>query len=101
MSDYKSRLESDEMNFLFDAILTLKTREDCYKFFEDICTINEIKALDQRLQVAKMLKQGRTYLDIASSTGASTATISRVNRALNYGSDGYKLVFERIEWRDK
>jgi TrpR-related protein YerC/YecD len=101
MSDYKSRLESDEMNFLFDAILSLKTREDCYRFFDDICTINEIKALEQRLQVAKMLKQGRTYLDIASSTGASTATISRVNRALNYGSDGYKLAFERIEWRDK
>jgi TrpR-related protein YerC/YecD len=101
MSDYKSRLESDEMNFLFDAILTLKTREDCYKFFDDICTINEIQALEQRLQVAKMLKQGRTYLDIASSTGASTATVSRVNRALNYGSDGYKLAFERVEWRDK
>lgn len=101
MSDYKSRLESDEMNFLFDAVLSLETREDCYRFFDDICTINEIKALEQRLQVAKMLKQGRTYLDIASSTGASTATISRVNRALNYGSDGYKLAFERIEWRDK
>lgn len=101
MSDYKSRLESDEMNFLFDAILTLKTREECYRFFDDICTINEIKALEQRIQVAKMLKQGRTYLDIASATGASTATISRVNRALNYGSDGYKLVFERIEWKDK
>lgn len=101
MSDFKSKFESDEMNFLFDAILTLKDREECYKFFEDICTINEIKALEQRLHVAKMLKQGRTYLDIAGVTGASTATISRVNRSLNYGSDGYNLVFERIEWRDK
>lgn len=101
MSDYKSRLESEEMNFLFDAILSLKNREDCYRFFDDICTINEIKALEQRLQVAKMLKQGKTYLDIASITGASTATISRVNRSLNYGSDGYNLAFERIEWRDK
>jgi TrpR-related protein YerC/YecD len=101
MSDYKSRLESEEMNFLFDAILSLKDREECYRFFDDICTINEIKALEQRLQVAKMLKQGRTYLDIASSTGASTATISRVNRSLNYGSDGYKLAFERIDWKNK
>lgn len=101
VSDFKSKFESDEMNFLFDAILTLKDREECYKFFEDICTINEIKALEQRLHVAKMLKQGRTYLDIAGVTGASTATISRVNRSLNYGSDGYNLVFERIEWRDK
>lgn len=99
MSDYKSRLESEEMDFLFDAILTLKNREECYRFFDDICTINEIKALEQRLQVAKMLKQGRTYLDIANATGASTATISRVNKSLNYGSDGYKLVLDRIDWK--
>ena len=89
------------MDFLFDAILSLKDKEECYKLFEDVCTINEIKALEQRLQVAKMLKQKRTYLDIASTTGASTATISRVNRSLNYGSDGYNLVFERIEWKDR
>ena len=101
MGEFKSRLESEEMNFLCDAILSLKTNEDVYRFFEDICTINEIKDLEQRLQVARMLKQRRTYLDIASTTGASTATISRVNRSLNYGSDGYNLVFERVEWRDK
>jgi len=101
MADYKSKLESQETDFLFDAILSLKNREECYKFFEDVCTINEIKALEQRLQVATMLKQKRTYLDIASTTGASTATISRVNRSLNYGSDGYNLVFERIQWNDK
>ena len=101
MGDYKSKLESEEMDFLFDAILSLKTREECYRFFDDICTINEIKALELRLQVAKMLKQRRTYLDIASSTGASTATISRINRSLNYGSDGYNLVFDRISWKEE
>jgi TrpR-related protein YerC/YecD len=101
MGEFKSRLESEGMDFLADAMLSLETREDVYRFFEDICTINEIKDLEQRLQVARMLKQKRTYLDIASTTGASTATISRVNRCLNYGSDGYNLVFDRIEWRDK
>lgn len=101
MGEYKSRLESKEMDFLCEAILSLETKEDVYRFLEDICTINEIKDLEQRLQVAKMLKQKRTYLDIASTTGASTATISRVNRSLNYGSDGYNTVFERIDWRDK
>lgn len=89
------------MDFLFDAILSLKDKEECYRFFEDVCTINEIKAIEQRLQVAKMLKQKRTYLDIASTTGASTATISRVNRSLNYGSDGYKLIFDRVEWKNR
>jgi TrpR-related protein YerC/YecD len=101
MADFKSKLESKDMDFLCDAVLSLKNREEVYRFFEDICTINEIKDLEQRLQVAKMLKQKRTYLDIASTTGASTATISRVNRSLNYGSDGYNLVFERIDWKEK
>jgi len=101
MCAYKSKIESEEMDLLFEAILSLKDREECYKFFEDVCTINEIKALEQRLQVAKMLKQKRTYLDIASTTGASTATISRVNRSLNYGSDGYNIIFERIEWKNR
>jgi TrpR-related protein YerC/YecD len=100
MSDYKSKLQDKEMDFLFEAILSLKDREECYRFFEDICTINEIKALEQRLQVAKMLKQGKTYIDIAHATGASTATISRVNRSLNYGSDGYNLIFERLDWKE-
>jgi TrpR-related protein YerC/YecD len=101
LSDLNSKLKTKEMEFLFEAILSLKDKEDCYRFFEDICTINEIKALEQRLQVAKMLKQGKTYHDIAALTGASTATISRVNRSLNYGSDGYNLIFERIEWKEK
>jgi TrpR-related protein YerC/YecD len=100
VADYKSKLQGKEMDFLFEAILSLKDREECYRFFEDICTINEIKALEQRLQVAKMLKQGKTYIDIAHATGASTATISRVNRSLNYGSDGYNLIFERLDWKE-
>ena len=99
MENYKPKFEGKQMDFLFEAILSLKTKDECYRFFEDICTINEIKALEQRLQVAKMLKQKRTYLDIASTTGASTATISRINRCLNYGSEGYNLVFEKINWK--
>jgi TrpR-related protein YerC/YecD len=96
MKEYSSKLESKDMDFLFEGILSLQTKEECYRFFEDICTINEIKAFEQRLQVAKMLTEKRTYLDIASTTGASTATISRINRSLNYGNDGYKLILERL-----
>ncbi len=98
MSDFKSKLEGVEMDYLCEAILCLETKEECYRFFEDIFTINELKAVEQRLQVAKMLKQKKTYTEIAAATGASTATISRVNRCLNYGSDGYNLVLERIKW---
>lgn len=99
MAEFKSKLDSEEMDFLFEAILSINNKEECYRFFEDICTINEINALRQRLQVAKMLMQRKTYLDIASTTGASTATISRVNRSLNYGNDGYKMIFDRIDWK--
>ncbi|MBZ9625285.1 TrpR-like protein YerC/YecD [Clostridium sp. FP2] len=99
MSEYSSKLESEDMDFLFDGILSLQNKEECYRFFEDICTINEIQAFEQRLQVAKMLAEKRTYLDIASTTGASTATISRINRSLNYGSDGYKLILERLKFK--
>lgn len=91
-----SKLKTEEVDHLFDAVLTLKTKEDCYAFFEDVCTINELLSMAQRYEVAKMLKEGRTYLDIAKATGASTATISRVNRSLNYGEDGYAMVFERL-----
>lgn len=101
MEEYKSKLQSEAMDFLCEAMLSLKTKEECYRFFDDICTINEIKALEQRLQVAKMLKNKRTYLDIAAATGASTATISRVNRCLNYGSDGYNIVLERLKGDDE
>ena len=96
MESFESKLKNDQMDYLCDAILTLQSREECYRFFEDICTINEIKSIEQRLQVAKMLKAKQTYSDIALATGASTATISRVNRCLNYGSDGYKIVLERL-----
>ena len=101
MMEYKSKLQSEELDLLFEAILKLNTIEDCYRFFEDICTINEIKSLEQRLQVAKMLQEKRTYQEIAHKTGASTATISRVNKALNYGSDGYKTVLERIDLKNE
>ncbi|MFP4698205.1 MAG: YerC/YecD family TrpR-related protein [Eubacteriales bacterium] len=82
---------------LFKAVLCLDDIEECYSFFEDICTVNEILSLAQRFEVAKMLREQRTYLEIAEKTGASTATISRVNRSLNYGNDGYDMVFERIK----
>lgn len=85
------------MDFLFNAILSLENLEECYRFFEDICTIGELQAMSQRLQVAKMLLEKKTYTDIAETTGASTATISRVNRCLNYGQDGYKLVFQKMK----
>lgn len=87
----------DELNDqLCNAVLKLETVEECYQFFEDICTISELKAMSQRLEVAKMLQKRRTYDEIVSRTGASTATISRVKRCLNYGADGYNLVFERL-----
>lgn len=79
------------------AVLCLQSREECYSFFEDLCTVKELLSLSQRFEVAAMLKDGKTYLEIAEKTGASTATISRVNRSLNYGNDGYELVFDRIE----
>lgn len=91
------KIKTPAVDFLFDAILCLKTREECYGFFEDLCTVNELLSLSQRFEVAAMLKEKKTYLEIAEKTGASTATISRVNRSLNYGNDGYDLVFERME----
>ena len=90
------KIHTDAVDYLFDAILSLKSREECYSFFEDVCTINEILSLSQRFEVAAMLRSGKTYLEIAEKTGASTATISRVNRSLNYGNDGYDMVFQRI-----
>ena len=89
-------LKTEAVDHLFDAILCLKDRAECYTFFEDVCTINELLSLSQRFEVAKMLREHKTYLEIAEKTGASTATISRVNRSLNYGNDGYDMVFERI-----
>ncbi|HPD89186.1 MAG TPA: YerC/YecD family TrpR-related protein [Oscillospiraceae bacterium] len=91
-----NKLKNSNMDFLFDAVLTLKTREECYNFFEDLCTMPEMKALSQRIVVAKMLTEHKVYSDIVSETGASTATISRVNRSLIYGSDGYAVAFKRL-----
>lgn len=90
------KIRTEAVDNLFDAILCLKDREECYTFFEDICTINELLSLSQRFEVAQMLREQKTYLEIAEKTGASTATISRVNRSLNYGNDGYDLVFGRL-----
>lgn len=81
---------------LFDAVLSLQSREECYQFFEDVCTVNELQAIAQRFEVAHMLRDNWTYVDIADKTGASTATISRVNRSLNYGNDGYDMVLKRL-----
>ena len=82
------QLKSEPVDHLFEAILTLKSKEECYSFFEDLCTVNELLSLSQRFEVAAMSKEHKTYLEIAEKTGASTATISRVNRSLTYGNDG-------------
>ena len=89
-------IRNSAVDYLFDAVLSLQNREECYRFFEDICTVNELLSLSQRFEVATMLREHKTYMEIAEKTGASTATISRVNRSLNYGSDGYELIFERL-----
>lgn len=90
------KLRSAQHDELFEGILQLQTVEECYTFFEDICTVNELKALSQRLQVAKMLRAGDSYETIVEETGASTATISRVKRCLVYGADGYTVVLDRL-----
>ncbi len=82
---------------LFEAILTLENIEECYRFFEDICTIKEIRSLSQRLEVAQLLQQNKSYINISKETGASTATISRVNKCFTYGTGGYKAALERLE----
>ena len=92
-----AEIRSESLDRLFKVILKLETVDECYKFFEDVCTVKELIAMAQRCEVARLLREKQTYLDIAAKTGASTATISRVNRSLNYGCDGYDLVFERIK----
>jgi TrpR-related protein YerC/YecD len=94
------KLKDDLNNQLCRAVLLLDNVEECYQFFEDICTVSEIKALAQRLEVARMLKHGHTYDDIVERTGASTATISRVKRCLNYGADGYKVILDKLEEKE-
>lgn len=90
-------IRTPAVDLLFEAVLCLENKEECYQFFEDICTVKELTAIAQRFEVAKMLREEKTYIDIAKNTGASTATISRVNRSLNYGNESYDMLFERIK----
>lgn len=99
--EYESKYRRPELDALFDGILTLENREDCYRFFEDLCTVSEIQAIAQRFQVAKLLSQNYTYNEIEKETGASTATISRINKCLVYGEDGYRRVLDRVEENDE
>ena len=94
-------LRTEAVDHLFDAILCLENREECYTFFEDVCTIKELTAIAQRFEVAKMLRDEKTYIDIAKKTGASTATISRVNRSLNYGNESYDMLFARMDTKSE
>ena len=95
--DYQPVVHNEETDQLFEAVLKLKNMEECYRFFEDLCTIKEICSMAQRLQVAAMLKKGITYHEIVEKTGASTATISRINRCLSYGTGGYNKILDRLE----
>lgn len=97
MDNINSKIKSDDLDLLFNSIIKLETLKECYDFFEDIATINEVKSLAQRMHVAKLLSEKKTYSEIAEITGASTATISRVNKCLNYGTGGYKTILERIK----
>ncbi|WP_078394311.1 YerC/YecD family TrpR-related protein [Shouchella patagoniensis] len=96
-----NKLRGKELDQLFNSILALKNLEEAYEFFDDLCTINEIQSLAQRLEVARMLRDGYTYHKIETETGASTATISRVKRCLNYGNDAYRLTLDRIEAQEE
>ena len=93
----KEKQKNPEADTLFEAVLCLQTKDECRAFFEDLCTITEINAMEQRIEVAALLKRGCVYNDIVKLTGASTATISRINRCLNFGADGYKIVLDRMQ----
>jgi len=93
---YESKFKREDIDELFKAIMLLESEEECYRFFEDICTVNELHSIAQRLQVAKLLSEKKTYTTIEQMTGASTATISRINKCLIYGSDGYKLILDKM-----
>lgn len=95
------KLHTKEVDALFEAILSLKTLDECYKFFEDACTIKEILDIAQRLKAAKMLRGGKNYMEVCAETGMSSATISRVSRCLEYGSGGYDLAITRLEEKDE
>ena len=94
------KIHTEAVDYLFKAVLSLKDETECYTFFEDICTINEIYSIAQRLRVAKLLSEKKTYMEIAQETNASTATISRINKCLVYGADGYKRVLERLSEKE-
>lgn len=94
--EFNSKIKSEQADSFFEAVLLLENIEECYRFFEDVCTIKEMQAITQRLEVAKLLKAKKTYNEIEAETGASTATISRINRSLNYGSNGYDLILKRL-----
>ena len=98
---YQSKLKRSDVDELFEAILSLENLEECYRFFEDICTVSELHAISQRLEVAKTLNEKKTYNEIENATKASTATISRINKCLQYGADGYKMVLDRITKDDQ
>lgn len=89
-------IRTEAVDDFFEAIMALKTKEEFYNFFEDICTTNEVLSIAERLEVAKLLYQNKTYVEIAKQTGASTATISRVNRSMSYGNGSYDFIFERM-----
>lgn len=95
------KLRGKSMDQLFKAILSLKDVEECYRFFDDLCTMGEVQSLAQRLEVARMLMEGFTYHKIEEETGASTATISRVKRCINYGNDGYQMTLDRVDDEQK
>lgn len=94
---YGSKMKSEETDHLFEAILSLKDLEECYRFFDDLCTFSEIQAMTQRLQVAEMLEAGSTFSQISKEIGVSSATITRVNKCIGYGADGYKIVLARMK----
>lgn len=96
-----SKIKNELTDKLFDCILSMENKEECYRLFEDLCTVHEIQSIAQRLEVARMLDKKCTYIEIAEKTGASTATISRVNRALVYGSDGYRLAIDRMNEKEE
>ena len=94
---YESRMKSAETDRLFEAVLSLKTEEDCYRFFDDLCTIGELQAMTQRLEVARLLRAGKTFTQVSEETGVSSATITRVNKCLAYGTGGYELALDRCK----
>lgn len=97
---YESKMKSEACDHLFEAILSLKSAEECYRFFDDLCTIGELQSMIQRYQVAKMLHEGLTFAQISAETGVSSATITRVNRCLNYGSGGYQIALDHLKQKD-